>query len=150
MGQEQTIHHHLAKSYMSYFMASLVGLFIDLFVSAPFDVGYAYPIAIVFMGLGPLMMLWAQYTSWQCQNEVHGHSASFFHHGPYRFVRNPTHLGLLILVTGYTLVSGSLIFFVTTLIGFFMSNIFFKKYEKLNVDKFGENYHLYKKNTPKI
>ena len=150
MGQEQTIHHHLAKSYMSYFMASLIGLFIDSFISAPFDVGYAYPIAIIFMGLGPLMMLWAQYTSWQCQRGAHGHSASFFHHGPYRFVRNPTHLGILIMVTGYTLISGSLIFFATTFVGFFISNIFFKKYEKLNSETFGENYSLYKKDIPKI
>ncbi len=145
-----TVHHILAKSYLIHFVASLIGLLADTFIFAPFDVGYAYPIAIIFMGLGPLLMWWAQYTTWLCQKGVRGHSAAFFRHGPYRFVRNPTHLGILILVTGYTLISGSLLFFVTTLIGFLLSNIFFTKYEHLNHQSFGEEYKEYKATTPRI
>jgi protein-S-isoprenylcysteine O-methyltransferase Ste14 len=150
MTQPQTVHHILAKSYLAHFVASMIGLFIDAFIAAPFDVGYARPLAIIFMGLGPLLMLWAQYTTWQCQRGAHSHSAQFFRHGPYRFVRNPTHLGILILVTGYTLISGSLVFFGTTLLGFLISNIFFGKYENFNHESFGEEYNQYKARTPKI
>lgn len=150
MNEGQTVHHMLAKSYLAHFVASLLGLFIDLFIYIPFDTSQAIPLAIVCMGLGPLLMLWAQYTTWQCHRGAHSHSAEFFRHGPYRFVRNPTHLGILILVTGYTLISGSFIFFGTTLLGFLISNIFFGKYEHFNHQSFGENYNLYKSRTPKI
>jgi len=150
MSNHQTVHHVLAKSYLSYFLASLVGLLIDAFISAPFDVGYALPIAIVFMGVGPMLIWWAQYTSWLSHKQTRGHTAEFFHHGPYQFVRNPTHLGILILVTGYTLISGSLIFFATTLIGFLISNFFFGKYEDITHESFGEKYKHYKARTPKI
>lgn len=150
MSENQTIQHILAKSYLSYFIASFIGLFVDAFISIPINVKFALPLAIIFMGLGPLLMLWAQYTSWRCRREAHGHSAAFFHHGPYRFIRNPTHLGILILVTGYTLVSGSLVFFGTTLIGFLLSNIFFSKYEKITHETYGEKYLEYKTHTPKI
>jgi protein-S-isoprenylcysteine O-methyltransferase Ste14 len=100
------------------------------------------------MGLGPLLMLWAQYTSWQCHRAGHAHE--HFRHGPYRLVRNPTHLGILILVTGYTLISGSLVFFGTTLLGFLFSNVFFKKYEGVNRESLGEAYEDYVAQTPKI
>lgn len=146
--QHQTIQHLLAKSYLAHFIFSLIGLFVDAFIAAPFDVGYARPIAIVFMGLGPLLMLWAQYASWRCHRAGHAHE--HFYHGPYRFVRNPTHLGILILVTGYTLISGSLVFFGTTLLGFLFSNIFFKKYEHINHASLGGEYADYAARTPKI
>lgn len=146
----QTVHHVLAKSYLAHFLASLLGLFADAFISVPFTVAYAEPFAIIFMGLGPLLIFWAQYTSWHCQQGTHGHSAQFFHHGPYRFLRNPTHLGILMLVAGYTLVSGSLIFFGTTLLGFLISNIFFAKYERFTFERFGDEYKDYKAHTPRI
>ncbi len=150
MNSYQTIQHLLAKSYLAYFLASLVGLFVDAFIAAPFDVGFARPIAIIFMGLGPALMLWAQYSSWRCHLMGHPHSAQYFKHGPYRLVRNPTHLGILILVTGYTLISGSLIFFATTLLGFLFSNIFFNKYERVNHSALGSEYRDYITRTPKI
>lgn len=148
MTEHQTIHHVLAKSYLSHFVASMVGLLIDAFLAVPFDVPYAKTVSIVFLGLGPLLILWAQVTSWHC--EKHKHSAMYYMHGPYRFVRNPTHLGILILVAGYTLVSGSLVFFATTLLGFLISNIFFRKYEAINHARFGEHYKQYKARTPRL
>lgn len=146
--QPQTIHHVLAKSYLAHFVASMVGLLIDAFIAVSFDIPYARTMAVIFFGLGPLLIVWAQYTSWHC--EQHKHSAAYYMHGPYRFVRNPTHLGILILVAGYTLVSGSHIFFATTLLGFLISNIFFRKYEAINHEKFGEHYHNYKAQTPRL
>ena len=148
MTSPHDINHILAKSYLAHFVASLIGLLIDTFISVPIDVPFAKTVAIVFLGLGPLLILWAQYTSWHCQK--HNHSAQFFMHGPYRFLRNPTHLGILILVAGYTLVAGSLVFFGTTLLGFLISNVFFKKYEAVNKDVFGEHYHAYVRRTPKL
>jgi len=145
---QQSVDHALAKSYLAYFLASLIGLFVDSLLSIEFSSSAARPIAIIFLGMGPLLMLWAQYTSWRCRKE--DHSAIFFHHGPYRYVRNPTHLGILILVTGYTLVSGSVVFFATTLLGFLLSNIFFSKYESFTHQQYGDHYKEYKSRTPRI
>lgn len=148
MKQGLTIHETLATSYIVYFLASLVGLLVDIFIFAPFDIPYAHTIAIICFGLGPLIILWAQSTSWKFLQQ--SSMSMYFKYGPYRFVRNPTHLGLLILVTGYTLISGSLIFFLTTFIGFLVSNIFFTKYERLNEQTYGEHYRAYQSRTPKI
>jgi protein-S-isoprenylcysteine O-methyltransferase Ste14 len=147
MKQQQTIHHILATSYIIYFMASLAGLLIDSFISIQFDVPYAKTVAIICFGVGPLLILWAQLTGAKfLNNGVH----TYYHYGPYKFLRNPTHVGLLILVTGYTLISGSLVFFGMTLIGFLVSNIFFRKYELLNEQNHGEHYRLYRSQTPKL
>jgi protein-S-isoprenylcysteine O-methyltransferase Ste14 len=148
MTHEAAVHHTLARSYLMYFVASMVGLFADALIAAPFGIPYGHDVAIVLFGAGPLLMLWAQYSSWRCQK--HHHSAAYFHHGPYRIVRNPTHLGILLLVAGYTLISGSLLFFAATLIGYLLSNIFFTKYERIFHEKFGEIYKAYTKKTPKI
>lgn len=148
MEPKHAVHTTLAKSYLVYFVASLMGLFADMFISFPLDVPFAKTIAIIFFGLGPLIILWAQYTSGRFQKE--NPTLPYFHHGPYRFVRNPTHLGLLILVTGYTLISGSMVFFGVTLIGFLISNILFSKYEKILHESHGDKYKDYKATTPKI
>ncbi len=65
-------------------------------------------------------------------------------------MRNPTHTGILLLVTGYTAVSGSVIFLAVTLIGYLISNMFFKKYEALLHAEYGTEYAEYKNTTPKI
>lgn len=148
MKQAKTIHTILATSYIAYFLASVAGLLVDTFISVPFDIPYAHTAAIICFMVGPLIMLWAQATSWKfLRNSGIG---DYFKYGPYRFVRNPTHVGLLILVTGYTLVSGSLVFFGMTLIGFLVSNFFFTKYELLNEETYGEQYRAYQSHTPRI
>jgi protein-S-isoprenylcysteine O-methyltransferase Ste14 len=148
MEQKPTIHTTLAHSYLMYFLASMVGLFADSFLNLDFHYAFATVSAIICFALGPLIMAWAQYTSWRCKkndcNEL------YFHHGPYRYMRNPTHLGLLILITGYTLINGSVIFFLVTLIGYLVSNIFFKKYESILQDTYGTDYEDYKASVQKV
>ena len=141
-------HQVLARSYMSFFIAATIGIFADLFFTTSFSVPYASLLATLFFILGPLLMFWAQMTSWRCQQQQH--SSYYFRHGPYRFVRNPTQLGILITISGYTIVSGSLLFFVASAVGFFVSNIFFKRYESINDQVHGEKHEDYKKHIPKL
>jgi protein-S-isoprenylcysteine O-methyltransferase Ste14 len=77
-------------------------------------------------------------------------SQSQFSSGPYRYLRNPTHLGLLILVGGYTLVSQSAMLFVVTGAAYLISNIFFRKYEVLLEHMHGDIYKSYKSSVRKI
>ncbi len=138
-----TIHSKLAKSYLTYFICSILGLFLDTFIGIDINLKYAEPIAFVCFILGTFLILWAQYTSRK-------KDGPYFFRGPYRFMRNPTHLGIVFLVTGYTLVSGSIIFFAITIVGYFISNIFFQKYESILDRTYGPEYQKYKAEVPKI
>lgn len=146
------IHRVLAQSYFVYLLASIIGLFADLFFPLDFTLVHGTILAIICIGGGTVLVMWAQYTSHHCANKHHTHHGDslYFQHGPYRLMRNPTHLGILLMVAGYAVVSKSIIFFVVTLIGYLFSNIFFRKYEFLMKNKFDGVYDVYKKTIKKI
>lgn len=131
-----------------YFIASMIGLFADSFLHLDFHFALARIAAIVCLLLGPIIIAWAQYTSWKCKR-IHN-CGPYFNHGPYRFLRNPTHIGLVILVAGYTFVSGSVVFFLITVLGYLASNVFFKKYESILETTYGDMYEAYKHAVKKI
>lgn len=136
------VHTTLASSYLAYFLFSIVGLLADALVGFEVAIPYKNAIAITCFIVGPALIFWAQQVSGQYQ--------AYFSHGPYRIMRNPTHLGLVILVTGYTAISGSVFFLAVTVLGYFISNILFKKYETIITEKYGEEYKQYKSDVPKI
>jgi protein-S-isoprenylcysteine O-methyltransferase Ste14 len=143
----ESIQPTLARSYFSYFIFSIVGLMADTLVGFRMEqFPYASTVAYVCFGLGGLIIAWAQYTS---RRSVSTDELYFFR-GPYRYMRNPTHLGLVLLVAGYTTVSGSLLFFAVTMIGYLISNILFSKYEAILDRTYGEQYQTYKTKVPKI
>ncbi len=142
--QRPTIHMVLAHSYLAYFVFSLLGLFADTFFGFNVPLRYGDTIAIVCFILGSLLIWWAQGTSAK-KNEK-----PYFERGPYRYMRNPTHIGIMLLVAGYTAVSGSIVFLAVTLIGYIVSNSFFKIYESLLHREYGVEYTDYKEEVPKI
>ena len=129
----------------------MIGLFADTMIGFDIHVKGTVTLALVFLILGPALIVWAQYTSrhYAGDNDHDGQS-DYFLHGPYRYLRNPTHLGILLLVAGYTFVSGSLMFFAITAIGYLVSNVLFKKYESILHTTFGETYATYQAKVPKI
>jgi protein-S-isoprenylcysteine O-methyltransferase Ste14 len=144
MTQSPSIHLTLAHSYLAYFVFSLLGLFADTFFSFGLPLYHGQWIALSCFALGPLLIWWAQKTSGNKKENP------YFQRGPYRLMRNPTHIGILILVAGYTAISGSIVFLAVTVLGYVISNIFFKKYESLLHTKYGTQYGDYKKSVPKI
>ena len=146
---QKHIHRTLAGSYSAYLLASVFGLFADLAFPTHITILHATIIAPVSMTLGSLLILWAQYTSKQCRRDG-AQTPLYFLCGPYRWMRNPTHLGLLLVVFGYATVTSSTIFFAVTLIGYLISNIFFRKYEQILKSTYGGVYETYKKNIKKI
>jgi protein-S-isoprenylcysteine O-methyltransferase Ste14 len=142
--KKPTIHIVLARSYLAYFVFSLLGLFADTFIGFTTPSEYGNWIAIGCFVIGSLLIWWAQATS----SAVSEHP--YFERGPYRYMRNPTHIGIMLLVAGYTAVSGSVVFLLVTLVGYLISNKFFKKYESLLHDEYGAEYKNYKKEVPKI
>lgn len=132
-----------------YFVFSIVGLFVDTLIGFDINLPFANPITLVCFGVGALLILWAQYTSRHRATGVQAATPYFFR-GPYRYMRNPTHLGMVILVTGYTLVSGSIVFFGVTVIGYIISNMLFHQYEAILDRTYGAEYKKYQASVPKI
>lgn len=145
-----TIHKTLAWSYLGYFISSMVGLFVDSFLAIQFQSATVTMLAITCFILGPLLIAWAQITSRHCHLHHSHPKGMYFLHGPYKYMRNPTHLGLLILVTGYALVSGSVVFFIVTFAAYMLSNVLFKKYESILHDTYKEHYGAYRARVRKI
>lgn len=109
---------------------------------------YATIIAVGCFTAGSILVLWAQNTTALVYS---GKSKTqFFGNGPYKFLRNPTHLGLVLLVTGYTAISGSVVFLAISALGYIISNTFFSEYESLLIEHFGDDYKKYQRNVPKI
>ncbi len=140
-----SIHIVLAHSYLAYYVACLLGLFADNILSVDeHPIQHGAVIAIICFVLGSLLIGWAQMTS------AAKKSKPYFERGPYRYLRNPTHVGILLLAAGYTAVSGSMVFLAVTLIGYLISNKFFKKYESILHREYGKQYTEYKDSVPKI
>lgn len=140
-----SVHSVLAHSYLSYFVAFLVGLFLHFFYPIQIYnnvlVGY---IGFVFLSLATLLIFWAQTTSRDLK--IENLSKESFLHGPYCYTRMPTHLGLFLLLLGFGLVMNSLFVVLATLVYFIVGKFsFIKKQESLLLKKYGEHYLEYKK-----
>ena len=148
--KKSSIHSILAHSYLTYFILCSVGLFLETFFPLTIYVPNSSTLAIICFAVGPLLILWAQATSHKYQVLKKQDSQSQFSSGPYKYLRNPTHLGLLILVGGYTLVSQSAMLFIVTGVAYLVSNIFFRKYEILLEHMHGDTYKSYQSSVRKI
>lgn len=138
----------LTRSYLAYFLFTLFGLLVDNIVGFSVIIPYANIIAVGCFLVGAILVLWAQNTT--ALVYTGSEKTKFFGNGPYKFLRNPTHLGMVLLVTGYTAVSGSVIFLGVTVIGYIISNKFFREYELLLIEHFGDDYKKYQREVPKI
>lgn len=147
---KQSVHRVLAQSYLAYFLLCLLGLFLGLFFPMQFSVPHARLFAILCFGVGPALIVWAQLTSRRFEIVKEQTGQAQFNRGPYRYLRNPTQLGLVILVAGYAFASGTAILFVTAGGAYLISNIFFRKHESILEDRYGQPYKEYKTSVPKI
>ncbi len=136
----------LSHSYLMYFFAILFGMIFDVvfptFISfKPFSF-----MGVWLMLLGSLLAYWAQSTSNCTKKEVENGAERDFARGPYKYSRNPTHIGLSLATLGYGVISGSLFIIIFMLIAFFLTKfIFLKKEEALLEQKYGRKYCEYKK-----
>jgi len=150
MSTQAKLHTTLARSYLAYYLFSIIGLLADSILGFDVVMPFATAIAIVCFAAGPLLIMWAQNTSNKRKRKGDDRQHAYFKYGPYRYMRNPTHLGLVILVTGYAVISGSVIFLAITILGYIVSNMLFKKYESLVIEEYGDHYEQYKSDVPKI
>jgi protein-S-isoprenylcysteine O-methyltransferase Ste14 len=146
----KSVHRTLAKSYLVYFILCSLGLFLGVFFPMQFFIPHSQTFAVIGFILGPVLIIWAQTTSHRFELTKQQTGTLVFNRGPYRFLRNPTQFGLVMLVAGYAFASHTAILFVITALAYVISNVFFRKHEQILESRYGEPYKSYKSSVPKI
>jgi len=139
------VHKTLAQSYLVYLFAMVFGLV----CSAVWPIKLLFSnflliISPVILILASILTLWAQKSSKKFgKDEV---TKKSFMNGPYRFIRNPTNLGIFLSFLSFGIIINSIFVIVFTIISFLISSLYFlKKEEKILEMKYGEAYLAYKK-----
>ena len=145
-----SVHKVLAHSYLTYYLLCSFGLLLSVFFPLRFFVPESALLAKICFLVGPILIVWAQVTSRKFEKTKQQTGELRFKCGPYRYIRNPTQLGLVILVLGYALATQTAMLFVTTGIAYIVSNVFFRKHEVILESKYGEPYKEYKSSVRKV
>jgi protein-S-isoprenylcysteine O-methyltransferase Ste14 len=149
-GHNGTVHFVLIHSYLIFLFAVILGVFFDTFLQKKIFSHAIYAnIGLLMLVISSIIIYWAQTTSANYkERKKRKESDSLFEHGPYRYLRSPTHFGLFIMTLGLALIINSLFSVIFTIIAYLISKLFFlRKEEKILEDKYGESYLEYKKKT---
>lgn len=145
-----TAHHFLALSYIAYFICIAGGIGLSVFFPLRIHIPGANIFAFICFVGGPLLILWAQSASFVFEKHKREHGVISFSFGPYKFLRNPTQLGLGMLIIGYVFILQSATVFAAVLLSYLIGNYFYKKHESLLEQKYGKNYKEYKSHVNKV
>lgn len=145
--KKHSVHKVLAHSYAMHFFLFLFAVLLQSFFGLKvFDNGAAESIGFILLSLGTVLILWAQYTSHHLNKQTI--TKETFEHGPYRFTRTPTNLGIFSLTLGFGLIINAFFVIVFSLVSFiFAKLIFLNKQEELLAEKYGAPYLEYKKSV---
>jgi len=146
--EEGMINFILSHSYFIFFLAVILGALLDPLIDKEIFSNLLYTHSgFVMLIVGSLLVYWAQKTSLTYKQRVSkDDTGSFFEFGPYKYMRNPTHLGLFILTLGFSLMINSLFGVILNIIAYIITRVYFlKKEEELLEDKHGQVYADYKK-----
>jgi protein-S-isoprenylcysteine O-methyltransferase Ste14 len=147
--KEGSIHHILAHSYLTYFIALIVGLWLDFKFPVRFlPKTLTSPLGLLVLFLSSLLILWAQRTSSYIRTKKEPMTAVDFRRGPYRFSRRPTNLGLIALVIGFGIMINSIFVIMATFLAIIITHyVFLHKEERKLEENYGELYTEYKKDV---
>lgn len=142
------IHVVLGHSYLVYFFSILTGLAIQIYYPYKISREGIDLLGFVLIILGPALMYWAQNTT-DKSAKLRGEGVNdwkIFYRGPYIFTRSPTHLGLFILVLGFSFIMNSLWLLLFSTVAFLITRcVFIRKEESLLVNKYSDAYTNYQK-----
>lgn len=110
-------------------------------------IGFVALLFGIFLNVITLLLLWEKGLG---TNAITDQSKMLVVAGPLKIVRNPCHLGVIISILGYAIITGSLLYVVYAIIYFVATDIYLRVYEeKLLEKKFGIQYVVYKQSVPK-
>jgi len=142
------VHFVLSHSYMIFFGAIILGAIFHTIFNIRIFSGLVFPyIGAVMIVLGSALIYWAQSTSGCVQKEKgDNRTEADFERGPYKYSRNPTHIGLSMMTLGLGLILNSLFTILFLIIASIITkSVFLKEEEKLLEKKYGQAYCDYKK-----
>lgn len=143
----EMIHFVLSHSYVVFLGAIMSGAIMHLFAPIHLFTGDNYPyIGFTMIILGSVVIYWAQSASSATRNQASPRTAFDFERGPYKYSRNPTHIGMTIMTLGLAITFNSLFTVIFLIITSLVTKfIFLKKEECLLEEKYGQPYLDYKK-----
>jgi protein-S-isoprenylcysteine O-methyltransferase Ste14 len=97
--------------------------------------------------LGSMLIFWAQKSSKPNNSQITKPiDDSYFTRGPYKYNRNPTHVGLTTMTYGLAFMVNSLATVIFVFLAYVITKVFFiTKEEKLLEKRYGEIYLKYKR-----
>lgn len=141
------VHFILSHSYSVFLFAVVLGVIFDTFIPINIYQSQTYQyIGFVMIVLGSLLIYWAQSTSSKTKKEMEEGASRDFARGPYKYSRNPTHIGLAVMTLGLGFLINSLFSVIFIIIAFLVTkSVFIKKEEGILEEKYGQTYCDYKK-----
>jgi protein-S-isoprenylcysteine O-methyltransferase Ste14 len=139
------VHRVLINSYSVYFLALLIGVYLDfVFDLKIFRGSFVMAAGFILLMAGTFLIVWAQKTSRDLNTETL--SKETFTRGPYHFTRTPTNFGLFFLMLGFGLIANGPFIIILSLLSFIVAKfIFLEQEEKILAEKYGTPYLEYKK-----
>jgi protein-S-isoprenylcysteine O-methyltransferase Ste14 len=145
------IHLILSRSYSIYFFAFIIALILDVVVNLNLKLGgqMLSSIGFALIILSTFLMYWAQTVNKKVYYLPDG--SKDFTRGPYKYSRNPTQLGLFILVLGAGFMMNSYIISISAVVSLFFSAFFvIPEEESRHIRKHGEVYLKYMKKVRRL
>ncbi|HUC88890.1 MAG TPA: isoprenylcysteine carboxylmethyltransferase family protein [Candidatus Paceibacterota bacterium] len=140
------VHFVLSHSYVVFLMAIVLGAIFNIIYNFNIFLNPIYQyIGLIMIMLGSFLIYWSQSTSrYIKENTEHGVIYNF-EGGPYKYSRNPTHIGVAIMTLGLGLLVNSLFIIIFVIAAYIVTGlIFLKAEEKLLEQKYGQKYLDYK------
>lgn len=142
---KQSIHKMLAYSFSFFLFSFLFGLFLDFIFPIKIFNGHAgVSFGVISIVLGSVLIFWSQKTARNFSKE--NLTKKNFSKGPYGFSRTPTHWGLFLLITGFSVVVNNFFVLLFTIISFIVAKVFFlRKQEAILASRYGDPYLEYQR-----
>lgn len=141
------IHMLLAGSYLVLFLFFMIGFITDVVFPNETLPSWSVGLGAILLGLGTILIFLAQSTSARTSpvRKADDISGEVFKVGLYRYLKNPTHLGVICLFLSYACITRSVYFVIAVLSSVIISyGIFIPHEQKLLEEKYGEAYRDYK------
>ncbi|MFA5841647.1 MAG: methyltransferase [Candidatus Paceibacterota bacterium] len=135
-----------AGAFMVYLALFLLGVLAESFF--PLGLGIDTPllngIGVLLVVVGPVLIFWAQSSIRSFHATVSEGAAVNFSIGPYRYMRNPTYLGLTFLVAGFGFFANAGCVVLSSVLSYIIVRFsFLRKEEQLLAEKYGGVYLKY-------
>jgi protein-S-isoprenylcysteine O-methyltransferase Ste14 len=141
------VHFILSHSYIVFLIAVVLGAVLHIAFPVELFTGRVYPylgFAMIIAGSG--LIYWAQATSSASQKDMEKTGKRNFERGPYKYSRNPTHIGLTVMTLGLAFLLNSFFVAIFLIIASIITKfIFLRQEEDLLAKRYGQEYLDYKK-----